>query len=47
MRYTITYYILVDDKYELHKTVVEDLRECIGFLKAIADDPEQELVSVS
>ena len=43
-RYVVTYYIVVDGKYELRKTVVEGMRECIGFLKGIADDPEQVLV---
>ena len=45
-RYVVTYYILIDGKYELRTTIVEGIRECIGFLKAIADDPEQDLVSV-
>ena len=46
-RYVVTYYILVEGKYELRTAIVKGMRECIGFLRGIADDPGQELVSVS
>ena len=46
INYVITYYEIVDNKYEIRKKVVDDLHECICFLKTIEYDQRHELVSV-